>query len=103
MVNCNVCVCVGFVEVQSTLYRGTRISASRAFLHPFIGRENLDVGVKAHVTKVNLALVSSYIPHSHMQVHDNIVCFSRHSVIVCCCCTIVCVSVCDFENNKCST
>ncbi|KAK7107382.1 glucose dehydrogenase [FAD, quinone]-like [Littorina saxatilis] len=43
---------LGFVEVQSTLYRGTRISSSRAFLHPFIGRENLHVGVRAHVTKI---------------------------------------------------
>lgn len=46
---------LGFVEVQSTLYKGTRISSSRAFLHPFIGRrENLHIGVKAHVTKVNI-------------------------------------------------
>ena len=47
------CCCFpGFVEVQSMLYRGTRISSSRAFLHPFMGRDNLHIGVKSYVTKV---------------------------------------------------
>lgn len=43
----------GFVEPQSTLYRGTRMSTSRAFLHPRIGQENLHVGVNALVSKVS--------------------------------------------------
>ncbi|XP_076466560.1 glucose dehydrogenase [FAD, quinone]-like [Babylonia areolata] len=43
---------LGFVEPQSTLYRGTRVSSASAFLHPSVGRENLDVIVKAQVTKV---------------------------------------------------
>lgn len=44
---------LGFVEVQSTLYRGMRFSTSRAFLHPFIGkRDNLHIGVNTLVTKI---------------------------------------------------
>ncbi|KAL8591799.1 hypothetical protein ACOMHN_047059 [Nucella lapillus] len=43
---------MGFMETQSTLYRGTRISTSSAFIHPFIGRDNLHILVNAHVNKV---------------------------------------------------
>ncbi|KAK7496660.1 hypothetical protein BaRGS_00012067 [Batillaria attramentaria] len=43
---------IGYTEIQSTQANGVRFSTSRGFLHPVLDRENLNVGVNSHVTKV---------------------------------------------------
>ncbi|KAK7496665.1 hypothetical protein BaRGS_00012072 [Batillaria attramentaria] len=43
---------IGFVESQFNVANGERQSTSRAFLHPVLDRENLHVGINAHVNKV---------------------------------------------------
>nr|KAG5708772.1 hypothetical protein BaRGS_031926 [Batillaria attramentaria] len=45
---------IGFGSVQATQARGVRYSTSRAFLHPVLDRDNLHVGVNAHVRRVVL-------------------------------------------------
>ncbi|XP_012943342.1 glucose dehydrogenase [FAD, quinone] [Aplysia californica] len=42
----------GVSHTQSNSYKGVRWSSSRAYLHPVMGRQNLDVVINAHVTKV---------------------------------------------------
>lgn len=42
----------GFMVAQGTIRNGARCSTSKAFLQPAIDRENLDIAMKAHVTKV---------------------------------------------------
>jgi choline dehydrogenase len=40
----------GFARFDRNVHRGRRLSASRAYLHPVMGRDNLDVETLAHVT-----------------------------------------------------
>jgi choline dehydrogenase len=40
----------GFAKFDRNVHRGRRLSASRAYLHPVMGRPNLDVHTLAHVT-----------------------------------------------------
>src|SRR6476620_6918686 len=42
----------GFARFDRNLYRGRRLSAARAYLHPVMSRPNLDVRTNAPVTKV---------------------------------------------------
>src|SRR5215208_3088270 len=42
----------GFAPFDRNIHDGRRLSAARAYLHPVMGRENLDVVTFAHVTKV---------------------------------------------------
>src|ERR687897_2783936 len=42
----------GFARFDRNVRRGRRLSASRAYLHPVMGRPNLDVETLAMVTKV---------------------------------------------------
>ena len=42
----------GFAPFDRNVYRGRRLSASRAYLHPVNGRANLDVRTRAFVTKI---------------------------------------------------
>jgi choline dehydrogenase len=42
----------GFAPFDRNLHRGRRLSASRAYLHPVLGRPNLEVTTRAHVTRV---------------------------------------------------
>jgi len=42
----------GFAAFDRNVYRGRRLSASRAYLYPVMKRKNLTVKVRAHVTKV---------------------------------------------------
>ena len=42
----------GFARFDRNLHRGRRLSASRAYLHPVMGRPNLEVVTRAFVTKV---------------------------------------------------
>jgi choline dehydrogenase len=43
----------GFAAFDRTIYRGHRLSAARAFLHPVMHRPNLEVRTGAFVTRVN--------------------------------------------------
>ena len=42
----------GFAAFDRTIYRGRRLSAARAYLHPAMSRPNLDVQCRAFVSKV---------------------------------------------------
>jgi choline dehydrogenase len=42
----------GFAAFDRTLHRGRRLSAARAYLHPVMGRPNLEVRCRAFVTKI---------------------------------------------------
>ncbi len=42
----------GFAPFDRNIYRGRRLSAARAYLHPVMSRPNLDVTTRAFVTKV---------------------------------------------------
>jgi choline dehydrogenase len=42
----------GFAAFDRNIHRGRRLSAARAYLHPVMGRQNLDVVCRAHVTRV---------------------------------------------------
>jgi choline dehydrogenase len=42
----------GFAAFDRTLYRGRRLSAARAYLHPVMNRANLEVQCRAFVTKI---------------------------------------------------
>src|ERR1041385_4310906 len=42
----------GFAPFDRNVHRGRRLSAARAYLHPVMGRENLDVLTRAFVTRV---------------------------------------------------
>ncbi len=42
----------GFAPFDRNIRRGRRLSAARAYLHPVMGRENLDVHTRAFVTKI---------------------------------------------------
>src|SRR5215218_9249192 len=42
----------GFAAFDRNLHRGRRLSASRAYLHPVLGRPNLEVTTRALVTRV---------------------------------------------------
>ncbi|KAK3729281.1 hypothetical protein RRG08_020154 [Elysia crispata] len=42
----------GLIQVQNNVDKGTRLSASKAYLHPVLGRSNLHVLLNAHVQKV---------------------------------------------------
>ncbi len=42
----------GFAAFDRTIYRGRRLSAARAYLHPVMGRPNLTVRCRAFVTKI---------------------------------------------------
>jgi choline dehydrogenase len=42
----------GFAPFDRNLHRGRRLSASRAYLHPALGRPNLEVTTRAQVTRV---------------------------------------------------
>ena len=44
----------GVAYAQRTIFKGRRMSASRAFLRPAIARGNLDVRMRAHVTEIVL-------------------------------------------------
>ena len=44
----------GFMIPQGYYYKGSRYSASKAFLKPIEKRENLDILLNAYVTKINL-------------------------------------------------
>jgi choline dehydrogenase len=44
----------GFAPFDRNVYRGRRLSASRAYLHPVMDRPNLDVVTRAFVTRVRL-------------------------------------------------
>ncbi|GFO33455.1 hypothetical protein PoB_005996000 [Plakobranchus ocellatus] len=52
VININGAESVGIVEIQSTIYKGKRQSASKAFLYPALSRTNLDVKIEARVTKI---------------------------------------------------
>jgi choline dehydrogenase len=43
----------GFAAFDRNIYRGHRLSAARAYLHPVEDRPNLDVRTRAFVTKIN--------------------------------------------------
>jgi choline dehydrogenase len=43
----------GFAAFDRNVYRGRRLSAARAYLHPVMRRPNLDVICRAFVTKIN--------------------------------------------------
>ena len=45
----------GFARFDRNVHRGRRLSAARAYLHPVMHRQNLDVVTRAMVTKVNFA------------------------------------------------
>ncbi|HEV3287542.1 MAG TPA: choline dehydrogenase, partial [Streptosporangiaceae bacterium] len=42
----------GFAPFDRNIHRGRRLSAARAYLHPVMGRPNLDVTCRAFVTKI---------------------------------------------------
>ncbi len=42
----------GFNAFDRNVHRGRRLSASRAYLHPVLGRPNLDLATKANVTRI---------------------------------------------------
>jgi choline dehydrogenase len=42
----------GFAPFDRNVYRGRRLSASRAYLHPVMGRPNLEVKTRAFVTRI---------------------------------------------------
>jgi len=42
----------GFAPFDRNVHRGKRLSAARAYLHPVMGRENLDVRTRAFVTQI---------------------------------------------------
>ena len=42
----------GFNAFDRNVYRGRRLSAARAYLHPVLHRKNLDLWTKAHATKL---------------------------------------------------
>ena len=42
----------GFAAFDRNVYRGRRLSAARAYIYPVIGRKNLSIKTRAHVTKV---------------------------------------------------
>ncbi|HAZ35864.1 MAG TPA: choline dehydrogenase, partial [Acidimicrobiaceae bacterium] len=42
----------GFNAFDRTVYRGRRLSAARAYLHPVLHRKNLDLWTKAHATRL---------------------------------------------------
>jgi len=42
----------GFARFDRTIHRGRRVSAARAYLHPVMGRENLEVRTRAFVERV---------------------------------------------------
>nr|BFE87320.1 hypothetical protein GCM10020093_099210 [Planobispora longispora] len=42
----------GFAAFDRTLHRGRRVSAARAYLHPVLGRRNLTVRTRTHVSKI---------------------------------------------------
>jgi choline dehydrogenase len=42
----------GFAEFDRNVYRGRRLSAARAYLHPVMGRPNLKVRTRAFVTRI---------------------------------------------------
>ncbi|GIV00697.1 MAG: choline dehydrogenase [Actinomycetota bacterium] len=42
----------GFAPFDRTIHRGRRVSAARAYLHPVMGRPNLEVRTRAFVTRV---------------------------------------------------
>ena len=42
----------GFAAFDANRHRGRRLSAARAYLHPVIGRANLDVITRAHTTRI---------------------------------------------------
>jgi choline dehydrogenase len=44
----------GFAAFDRTIYRGRRLSAARAYLHPVLNRANLTVACRAFVTKILL-------------------------------------------------
>ncbi|CAG5136112.1 unnamed protein product [Candidula unifasciata] len=71
----------GIVEVQSTLHKGVRQSASRAFLYPVLSRENLHVMVDSLVTKILIEdsrAVGVVLSHNS----TDIVVRARHEVIL---------------------
>src|SRR5579884_2411665 len=43
----------GFAAFDRTIYRGKRLSAARAYLHPVMHRPNLEVRTRAFVTRIN--------------------------------------------------
>jgi choline dehydrogenase len=43
----------GFAAFDRNIYRGHRLSAARAYLHPVMGRANLEVRTRAYATKVH--------------------------------------------------
>ena len=45
----------GFAAFDRNIYRGHRLSAARAYLHPVEDRPNLEVRTRAFVTKINFA------------------------------------------------
>src|SRR6201995_913312 len=45
----------GFAAFDRNIYRGHRLSAARAYLHPVEDRPNLDIRTRAFVTKINFA------------------------------------------------
>ncbi|MFL5766995.1 MAG: choline dehydrogenase [Actinomycetota bacterium] len=42
----------GFAPFDRNVYRGRRLSAARAYLHPVMGRKNLDVKTRAFVSRI---------------------------------------------------
>src|SRR6266852_7761527 len=42
----------GFAAFDRNVYRGRRLSAARAYLHPVMGRPNLTVRCRAFVTRI---------------------------------------------------
>ncbi|CAG5124865.1 unnamed protein product, partial [Candidula unifasciata] len=42
----------GICRLQSTTINGERMATGRAFIHPVLDRTNLDVALRAHVTKI---------------------------------------------------
>jgi choline dehydrogenase len=43
----------GFAAFDRTIHRGHRLSAARAYLHPVMGRPNLEVRTRSLVTRIN--------------------------------------------------
>ncbi|GAB3622907.1 choline dehydrogenase [Mariniluteicoccus endophyticus] len=72
----------GFAPFDRNVYRGSRWSASRAYLHPIRNRKNLDISTLSHVTGLtwrdNRVTGVDYVrlgrQHSHVEAGEVILC-----------------------------
>ena len=70
----------GFAAFDKNVYRGRRLSAARAYLHPVVNRPNLTVVTRALTTKIlfeNTAAVGVEVRHrrrSHVVRADRVIC-----------------------------